>query len=182
MSSTDQIRRLHQHRMWANARLLESANSLTPDQLRSEFAIGQGSVWRSLTHLMAAEYVWLEALLGNESPLMLGDAVGQLPGNQAGENPIGSLGDLMILWGELDGRWSDYLESLTESSLKEIVYKTSSISGAGKRQGTIRSDVLLHVCTHAQYTTAQLINMLRQLGCQEMPDVMLITFARQAAS
>jgi len=38
------------------------------------------------------------------------------------------------------------------------------------------------VCTHAQYTTAQVINMLRQLGAQPLPDPMLITLARGEAA
>jgi hypothetical protein len=39
--------------------------------------------------------------------------------------------------------------------------------------------VLLHLCTHAQYTVAQAVNMLRQAGLGPLPDVMLITMARQ---
>jgi uncharacterized damage-inducible protein DinB len=39
--------------------------------------------------------------------------------------------------------------------------------------------VLLHVCTHAQYTTAQVVNMLRQVGATSLPDTMLITLARK---
>jgi uncharacterized damage-inducible protein DinB len=68
VNAADLIYRLHQHRMWVNHRLLEAVRPLTDDQLRQPFAIGQGSVWRTLTHLLAAEYVWLEALLGNASP------------------------------------------------------------------------------------------------------------------
>ncbi len=44
---------------------------------------------------------------------------------------------------------------------------------------TRRSDVLLHVCTHASYTTAQVVNMMRQLGVSPLPEVMLIALARQ---
>jgi hypothetical protein len=41
--------------------------------------------------------------------------------------------------------------------------------------------VLLHVCTHAHYTVAQGINMLRRLGVptDRLPDPMLITLSRQ---
>jgi uncharacterized damage-inducible protein DinB len=180
MNAIEQIRRLHQHRMWVNSRLIESARALEADQLRSEMSIGQGSVWRTLTHLLAAEFVWLEALLGNESPVMPGDVADQLPGNQQADDAIESLDELTTCWLALDQRWNEYLQSLSEQSLDDIVYKTSTSSGAGKRHGTSRSDVLLHVCTHAQYTTAQLINMLRQLGVKELPDVMLITLAREA--
>jgi uncharacterized damage-inducible protein DinB len=82
-------------------------------------------------------------------------------------------------WSELDRRWGAYFNSLTDVSLEEIVYKISTSSGLGKRHGTKRADVLLHLCTHAQYTMAQLVNMLRQLGVSPLPDVMLISLARQ---
>lgn len=167
--------------MWVNHRLLEAARPLTDAQLRQPFVIGQGSVWKTLTHLLAAEYVWLEALLGNEGPLLPGDVRGKLPGNQEGKGAIASLDELAARWRELDDRWNDCLNSLTDDALDETVYKTTS-SGGGQRFGTSRADVLLHVCTHAQYTTAQLVNMLRQLGLTQFPETMLISLARQEAA
>ena len=164
--------------MWANHQLLEAAQSLTDEQLRRPMPIGQGSVWKSLTHLLASEFVWLEALCGNDDPLMPGDARGKLPGNQEGDGAITSLDELCAKWRELDDRWSKYLETLVDDSLNDTVYKISTSSGFGKHHGTRRADVLLHVATHAQYTTAQLVNMLRQLGVTPLPDVMLITLAR----
>jgi len=165
--------------MWVNGRLMQAVRPLSDEQLRQPFAIGQGSVWKTLTHLLAAEYNWLEALLGNETSVMPGDAAGKLPGNQEGESPLRSLDELAARWEELDRRWQQMLDALTDDALDETVYRTSTSSWAGKRFGTSRADVLLHVCTHAQYTTAQLVNMLRQLGVSPLPDVMLITLARQ---
>ncbi|HLJ97295.1 MAG TPA: hypothetical protein VKU02_29315 [Gemmataceae bacterium] len=52
----------------------------------------------------------------------------------------------------------------------------------GKRFGTHRSDVLLHVCTHAHYTAAQVVNMLRHTGMEKLPETMLISLARQEAT
>ena len=182
MNASDLIRRLHQHRMWANRRLLEAVRSLSAEQLRQPFALGQGSVWRTLTHLLSADYVWLAALLGNAAPLMPGDVPGKLPGNQEGEGSIGSLDELALKWAELDRRWDDYLCNLSDDSLGVVVTKVSTSSGLAKRHGTRRADVLLHVCTHAQYTTAQLMNMLRQLGVSPLPEVMLISLARQEAA
>ena len=178
MKASDLIRRLHQHRMWVNCRLLDAVRPLSESQRHQPFSIGQGSVWKTLTHLLAAEYVWLEALLGNESPLLPGDALGKQPGNQQAEGAMGSMDELIARWQEVDSRWNAYLTGLTDETLQDIVYKTSTSSGHGKRHGTRRADVLLHVCTHAQYTTAQLINMLRQLDRAPLPDVMLITLAR----
>lgn len=176
------IRRLHQHRSWVNCKLLATCEPLSDEQLRQPFQIGQGSIWKSLLHLYGAEYVWLEALLGNEDPLLPGDLPGKLPGNQQGEGGITSLAELTEKWTNLKSRWEAYLADLTPETLDKLVYKKSTSSGAGQRLGARRADVLLHVCTHAHYTTAQVVNMLRQAGVTSLPDVMLISMARQEAA
>ena len=181
MNAVDPVQRLHQHRAWVNGNLLTTAASLSDDQLKLPFQIGQGSIWKSLIHLYAAEFVWLEALQGNDDPLIQGDLPGKLPGNQQGEGGITDLDDLRQKWSALEQRWSGYLASLTPESLDELVYKKSTSYGLGKRFGTRRADVLLHVCTHAHYTAAQVVNMLRQAGADKLPETMLISLARQEA-
>jgi len=180
MDSLVIIRRLHEHRIWANRLLRKCTASLTDDQLHSQFEIGQGTVWRTLCHLYGAEYVWLATLEGNENPTMPGDRADGLPGNQKGEGAIQSFSELEQQWNELDQQWSGYIAKLSEDDLSDPVFKVSSLSG--KRIATARYDVLTHVCTHAHYTIAQLINMLRQLGVSDLPDVMLISMAREQAS
>lgn len=182
MNAVDLLRRLHQHRAWVNGNLLAAAATLSDEQLRSPFQIGQGSVWKSLVHLYAAEYVWLEALLGNDDPLVQGDVRGKLPGNQQGEGGITGLDDLRRKWAALEQRWHGYLAALTPDALEETVYKVSTSSGLGKRFGSRRADVLLHVCTHAHYTAAQAVNMLRQAGADTLPETMLISLARHEAT
>ncbi len=179
MDAVKYLKRIHQHRAWVNTNLLTAAATLSDEQLRSAFPIGQGSVWKSLLHLYAAEYVWLEALLGNEAFLVPGDLPGKIPGNQQGEGVITGLADLRLKWSSLEDRWVDYLATLTPTALEEVVYRKSSL---GKRFGTRRSDVLLHVCTHAHYTAAQVVNMLRQTGMEKLPETMLISLARQEAT
>lgn len=174
--SLDLIRRLHQHRAWVNQMLLSAAAGLSEQQLHQTFQIGQGTIWKSLTHLFGGEYVWLETLHGVEAPVAPGDAADGLPGNQQGEGAFESLAELRDRWEELEQRWRNYLDQLEETSLEESVGKISSLTG--KRSETSRSDILLHVCTHAHYTTAQVINMLRHAGAEKLPDPMLITLAR----
>jgi uncharacterized damage-inducible protein DinB len=177
MDAISLIQRLHQHRAWVNNNLVSAAFNLSHEQSQTSFPIGQGSVWKSLVHLYAAEYVWLGALLGNDETVVPGDLPGRIPGNQLGEGGINEVDDLRQKWSELEMRWVAYLKSLTPEALDETVYR--KISATGVRFGTRRSDVLLHVCTHAQYTTAQVVNMLRQLGVEKLPETMLISLARQ---
>jgi uncharacterized damage-inducible protein DinB len=175
----DLIKRLHQHRAWVNENLLSAAGRLSDEQQRKVFAIGQGSVWKSLLHLYAAEYVWLEALMGNENGVAPGDSPGQIPGNQQGPGAIASLKELQTKWLELQNRWNQYLSKLTTESLDETV---SRVRGNGQKLGARRSDVLLHICTHGQYTAAQTVNMFRQLGVDKLPETMLMAMARQEAA
>jgi uncharacterized damage-inducible protein DinB len=182
MNSVDLIKRLHQHRAWVNANLVHAAGALTDGQLRTTYQIGQGSIWMSLLHLYAAEFVWLEALLGNDNPLVPGDLPGKIPGNQQGTGGIADFNDLQQKWTALEQRWTAYVASLKPETLDELVYKVSASSGLGKRFGTRRSDVLIHVCTHAQYTAAQVVNMLRQTGVDTLPETMLISLARREAT
>jgi uncharacterized damage-inducible protein DinB len=130
--------------------------------------------------MYAAEYVWLGALERDEQAVAPGDLPGQLPGNQAGPGAAGSLDELRQRWAALERRWSEYLATLTPESLDELVYRFPST--AKGRFGSRRVDVLLHVCTHAQYTTAQTVNMFRQLGVEKLPATMLMAMARQEAS
>lgn len=181
MNAVDLVHRLHQHRAWVNGNLLTTAACLSDGQLRSPFQICQGSIWKSLVHLYAAEYVWLEALLGNDDPVIQGDLPGKLPGNQQGEGGITDLKELRHKWIALEQRWSGYLASLTPESLDELVYKKSTSYGLGKWFATRRADVLLHVCTHAHDTAAQVVNMLRQAGADKLPETMLISLARREA-
>jgi uncharacterized damage-inducible protein DinB len=177
MNAVELIKRLHHHRAWVNANLLTAAATLSDEQLRSAFQIGQGSIWKSLVHLYAAECVWLEALLGNEAFVVPGDLPGKIPGNQQGEGGVTDLADLRRKWSALEQRWNGYLANLTTEALEELVYRKGSMG----RFGTRRSDVLLHVCTHAHYTAAQVINMLRHAGIEKLPETMLISLARKEA-
>lgn len=179
MNAIDLIHRLHQHRAWVNENLFTAASSLSDEQLHRSFSIGQGSIWKSLVHLYAAEYVWLSALRGDDHPLLPGDLPGSIPGNQLGEGRIATLTELSQKWSELERQWEQYLGNLSLKQLNEPVYKV--ISSSGQRFATRRFDVLLHVCTHAHYTAAQIVNMLLQLGVEKLPETMLISLARREA-
>jgi uncharacterized damage-inducible protein DinB len=175
MNAVQVLERLHQHRAWVNDNLLTAAAILSHEQLHLEFQMGQGSIWKSLLHLYAAEYVWLETLLGNEQFVVPGDLPGKLPGNQQGEGGVKDLADLQLKWSNLKKRWSEYLANLPPVTLEEIVHRKST--SLGTRLAIRRSDVLLHVCTHAHYTAAQVVNMLRHAGMEKLPETMLISLA-----
>jgi uncharacterized damage-inducible protein DinB len=176
MDSIQLIRRLHQHRAWATSNLLTAVSKLTDEQRHRQFAIGQGSLWKSLVHMYGAEYVWLEGLKGNETAVLPGDLPGKIPGNQEGQGALTGMDDLKQKWSEQEKRWSDYLATLKPESLDQLIYRKRP---NGDRLSIRTVDALLHVCTHAHYTTAQVVNMLRQTGVEPLPEIMLVMMARQ---
>lgn len=148
---------------------MDAARSLSDQQLRQTFAIGQGSVLATLVHLYAAELVWLAAIEGNPSPMSPFDV------------RMESLHELEQAWGDLEGRWERFYANLREADLGRPVTKTSALNPTAPPKTTSLADVLLHLSLHAQYTIAQMTNMLRQLGIHPLPDTMLITLSRQQA-
>ncbi|MBA2117208.1 DinB family protein [Bremerella alba] len=182
MNAVAPILRLHEHRFWVTQNLRDACCQLSPEQLNQPHEIGQGTLWKTLCHLYAAEYVWLAALQGTDDAVAPGDVAGKLPGNQEGEGASTSLAALVERWQILDGLWRAYLDAIAPEDLDKTVFRKSTSSYQGQRIGSTAMDVLLHVATHAHYTTAQAVNMLRHSGLSDMPQSMLITLARSQSA
>ncbi len=165
MTAAGLVQRMHAHKRWANRRLLEAVEELPEKDRHRTFGIGHGSAWASIVHLWATDAVWLETIAGREdAPVARVDAVGSAEALEA-------------LWDVADQRWVDLLASLDDEDLSRPVWRTSSSTG-GRRRGMPLHDVLIHVCTHAQYTGAQLVNILRRLRVAELPHISLSTMSR----
>jgi hypothetical protein len=113
------VRRLHRHRIWSNAQLVAACRGLSRVQLDTPFAIGQGSVWASLVHLLAADALWLDAFTDRpDSPAPGADFQG--------------LDDLAARWGHVNRRWQEVLAGLDDGQLERPVRR---VDLAGKLYG-----------------------------------------------
>ena len=124
-----------------------------------------GSLWNTLVHLYAAEFIWLAALEGNANP------VGPR------EVKFERFAALEQAWETLTARWDRFVAGLSPDDLAKPITKVSTSSGAGQTFTTPMMDILLHLSTHAAHTAAQALNMLRQLGAK-VPDLQFITLSR----
>jgi uncharacterized damage-inducible protein DinB len=138
---------------------LEAAKRLAPEALRRRFEIGQGSVWSSLVHLHLADRMWLDAF--EDRP----------DGIRTKDDDFASPGDLAEAWAGLDREWLDYLSRLNESALDRSVTIVDLVGNQWRLEALAGH---LQVCTHAAYTAAQVINMMRHLGVEPLPNVMLV--------
>ena len=61
----DLIHNLYRYNSWANARILDTAAQLRPDQLLAETNSSFGSVQSTLVHILEAQWVWLQRWRGH---------------------------------------------------------------------------------------------------------------------
>jgi uncharacterized damage-inducible protein DinB len=148
------IRRLLDYTEWANGLALDAAAKLPDEDLRREVQISHGSIFGTLRHMAAAEWIWLE--------------------RWNGRSPAGK--DAWLLWtaescpdvAGLNERWSDvvdrrsrYISDLDESQLAAELPFTL-LSGDPNSMRLV--DQMQHVVNHATLHRGQVVGMIRQLG------------------
>lgn len=149
----DHFLRLFEHVRWADARVL--------DLLSTSPATRQPQVMRILSHLLAAERVWLLRLRGED----------------AASQPIWpelSLEEIQRLGAE---NTAGYARLLAEIGDERLASRVTYANSAGVVFQTVVSDILTHVALHGSYHRGQVASMVRAAGA-EPANTDFITFAR----
>lgn len=147
--SLEEVNKLFNYNRWANSRLIESAATLTEEELGRQMGGSFPSVLGTLGHLYAAEWVWLERLRGVSPPgLPPSDGVPTLP-------------VLKERWDVVEEGQKTFVESLTDDQMEEKVrYRNVK----GEPWSYVMSDLLVHIVNHSTYHRGQVATMFRQLG------------------
>jgi uncharacterized damage-inducible protein DinB len=122
------IRDLYAYSAWANVRILDTAEQLTPKQFTTP-RDGDGSIRDTLAHMAAAQWLWLERWRGS-SPRELWDPA-QFPDISA----------LRIRWQEVEEATSEYVATLRGPDLGRVV---SYVNFQGERWAYPLWQQLLH--------------------------------------
>ena len=149
--NTEDVRQLYDYNAWANARVLDAAAALTPEQFTRDMASSFPSVRDTLAHIMAAEHVWLARWRG-ESPKRLLDAA---------EFP--TLDDVRARWAGVERELSEFVRGVTDDSLGRVIAYTNT---RGEEWRYALGAMMQHVVTHSAYHRGQVTTMLRQLGAR----------------
>jgi uncharacterized damage-inducible protein DinB len=158
-----EIHDLYAYNRWANRRILAAATVLPAEERGRDLGSSFPSVQATLTHVLGAEWIWLERWNGR-SP--------------AGFPADWELGD----WAELERRWEDvertqasFVGGLSEADLQRAVdYRTIDGTPYAARLGQL----LRHVVNHSTYHRGQVVTMLRQLG-HPAPTTDLVVYHRE---
>ncbi|MDX2115196.1 MAG: DinB family protein [Planctomycetota bacterium] len=139
----------------ARKKVLGWARGLTPEQYGRRFAIGPGSIARTLTHMLISEWYYVERLEGREVP-----PYAQWPIRD--EEPLG-FAVLEETWGAQAPRTRATLAGVRDWDAV-LVYDNTSDEGKREIIRATRGDIATQLVLHEVHHRAQVMNMLRQLG------------------
>ncbi len=147
----EEVRLLYDYNSWANRRTLDACATLAPEQFTRDMGSSFRSVRDTVTHIMDAEWVWLERFQGR--------APSAMPDNSR----FTDLASLRAEWNGLGANLLGFVRGLTQADLERALeYKTMKF-------GVYRNPLwqsLQHLVNHGTYHRGQITTLLRQLGAQ----------------
>ncbi len=150
---------LYEYNRWANARLLDAASKLTPEQYSRDLQSSHRSVRDTVAHILAAEWIWLERWRGVSPNALL--------------NPsdFPTVESLEKRWAVVEGDYAEFINGVTDGSLATVIAYTNT---RGEEWAYPLGQMLQHVMNHSSYHRGQVTTMLRQLGAQVNPVDLLV--------
>jgi uncharacterized damage-inducible protein DinB len=150
-----EIQDLYTYTEWANGVVLEAAEKqLTPEQLLRNVGISHKSIFETLLHTAAAEWIWLERWQGRAP--MGPDAWGQWT-----IETCDSLQRLRERWQSIIENRRTYLAGLSDA---EIPRQLSFTRLNGDTASLPLEQQMLHVVNHSTLHRGQVVGLIRQLG------------------
>lgn len=136
---------------WGTRLIIDASHGLTREQFTREFAMGPGSVQKTLSHMVGAMLRTVDVLAG-------------LPPREALDATQYATPDALV-------PLLDYATAqLRVQSKSRPLSDTVTREFGGKAYKFTRNGIIVHICTHGAYHRAQCVNMLRQLGVNPLPD------------
>ncbi|MCL4819016.1 MAG: DinB family protein [Vicinamibacteria bacterium] len=149
MTNKDALGRLLEYTVWANRRVLRGAIQLPPGDFTKPLGGSFGTVRGTFTHMMGAEWIWLERFQGRSPTQWIDEA---------------EFADLIALrerWGKIEDARARWFKELPDDAVSQrIAYKTLDGNPGEARLWQL----IQHVANHATYHRGQAVFMLKLLG------------------
>jgi uncharacterized damage-inducible protein DinB len=170
MNLTD-IRHLYDYTEWANDLAMTAAAKLPDEDLRRNVAISHNSIFETLLHMAAAEWIWLERWHGR-SPKREEAWPEWTP------EVCPDVATLRERWRDIIDRRATLIAGLDEDRLAaELPFNLLS----GDPNSMRLVDQMHHCANHATLHRGQVVGMIRQLGI-EPPSTDLLFYLRSDIS
>ena len=158
MNKSD-IQDLFEYTNWANCKILDAVSQLTPEQFLKDLHSSHRSVRDTLSHILAAEWIWLERWKGTSPKALLDPA--EFPTAESVRRKLR----------QVETERAEFITGLTEESLAQPITYTNT---KGEQWTYQLGQMLQHVANHSNYHRGQVTTMLRQLGVEPAPVDLLV--------
>jgi uncharacterized damage-inducible protein DinB len=141
------------YNVWASQRLFEIIRSLPEEKHKAELPSSFKSLYITVLHMLDAESIWWQRVRLQEKI------------NRPSENFNGSMDDAMTALLNQSKAWEEWVSAASELSIDHVFQYYTNKKELVKLPVY---QVLLHVFNHGTYHRGQLVNMLRQLGVENI--------------
>jgi uncharacterized damage-inducible protein DinB len=159
MMDVADIQELYRYNQWANDRVFEAVSGMTLEEFTRDLGNSYPSVRDTLTHIVWAEWIWLQRWKGTSPQYKF----------HAAEFP--DVNTLNTRWLELKVEQRAFVEAVTGERLHAVLPYVN-LQGHTWRYALWRQ--MYHVVNHSTYHRGQLTTMLRQLGTVPIPTDFLV--------
>jgi uncharacterized damage-inducible protein DinB len=152
------------YNIWANQRIMEYLQQIPEEQFIQEMPSSFKSIHSTLLHMWDAESMWWQRM-------KLQEVI-----TRPSDNFRGTTRDVLAALLHQNKLWETWIHNASQPALDHVfMYYTT------KREPFKQPifQMLLHVFNHGTYHRGQIINMLRQLGAEKLPQTDFIVFARK---
>jgi len=163
------LRLLYAYNAWADGRILDTASSLTPEQLRTPGIASFGSIHDTLVHTMGAQWVWLERWRGHDTRQSANPTDPHLA-------VYADLPALRARWAVVEAEMHAFVASLDDNAPARLV---TYVNSRGQTFSYPLWQLLLHVVNHGMQHRSEVAAMLTQFG-HSPGDLDLIVFLGSA--
>ena len=149
---------------WANQKLLELILALPEEKQKQELPSSFKSLYTTVFHMWDAESIWWQRMKLHERIIRPSD------------NFNSSMKDVANGLLQQNQQWQEWVNTATEPVLDHVFQYYTQKKESFKQP---IFQMLLHVFNHGTYHRGQLVNMLRQLGIEKIPETDFIVWSRK---
>ena len=158
------LSQLAAYNTWANHKLLEIILALPEEKQKQEVPSSFRSLYTTVFHMWDAESIWWQRMKLHERI------------TRPSDNFNSSMKDVSNGLLQQNQQWQEWVDTSTEPILDHVFQYYSQKKESFKQP---IFQMMLHVFNHGTYHRGQLVNMLRQLGIEKIPQTDFIVWARK---
>jgi uncharacterized damage-inducible protein DinB len=159
----DEIQILYRYNAWANARILNTAAQVTPEQFLAPSPFSHGGLRGTLSHTLFAEWIWRRRWEGHSPSGWL----------QATDFP--SFASLRSQWETEEKILMSFVDNVSDESLNDTVYYKRT---GGEARENILWYLMVHLVNHGTQHRSEAAAMLSGFG-HSPGDIDFIVFLRE---